>query len=77
MDSLQRLILMADKAPHQAIDWIIRQVNWVPANLAPKFIQFLTVARRHLVSMRSVIDWAIYKVAERLSYAVTHPSRPF
>ncbi len=77
MDSLQRLVLLADKAPHQAIDWIIRQVNRVPANLAPKFIQFLTVARRHLAALKTVIDWAIYKVAERLSYAVTHPSRLF
>ena len=77
MDSLQKLLLMADRAPHQAIDWIVRQVNRVPANLAPKFIQFLTMARRHLVTLKAVIDWAIIKVCDRLSYAVTHTSRPY
>lgn len=77
MTYLQRFVAASRRSPTKAVGWIIRQVKILAANLLPGFIKFLIAASRELVALRAVIDWAIESCAERLSYAVMHPSRPF
>jgi len=77
MSFFQKFMIGAERHPNKAVSWIIRQCKALRTDKLPAFIKFLVEVRRQMASFRVLVDWAIGECCDRLSYAVTHPLRPY